>query len=626
MKINDKNLVTEHNKITKEILALLKQNHYTLHEPLIILNPYKTAPLTALISFATPKEGYCSVKVHGKDVDTDISYNFKEITTTHLLPIYGLFPDYDNTVSVEFMDEVISYTIKTEPLPKNMSSIQVVTKSNTKELTFITDNYTRAFDKNGDIRWYLSENIVISKDSPVRFLKNGNIAVMNNKLLHHHCYVSGILELSLLGKIENEYIINGANHEILELNTGDFLVICDKDDFSTEDYIAIIDRKTGLINSDYDFKEILNITPEADITYQSSFYAYKKLLNKNTPDMQILAEVKLKYMFDWLHINSVYYNEDENYIIVSCRIKDCVIKLNSITSEIIWIFTNSDIDWCDDFRDKILKPTNFDNTHYCYGQHSARITPCGDLIIFDNGNFKSKDFSTATPPNENYSRGVAYSIDEQNLTITQTFSFGENLDEKIYACYQGNIEYLNPNHYLINFGGIIFDNEGNFYDAPVVMSDESILTKTVICEVLDNAEISRYIIDNVHTYRATRNNIYSNSSYISLNDNAQILGEARVTATIELNMSLVEMENAPPLNYTINDISDHGERLVFDITFNNCDEDSARYIVFAYLDNYLIFEFNENIVGINKCTLDCLDSNYRVGLFCYDSPNSFAWI
>lgn len=642
MQIINKNQVKLQNEITKAIQTKIDEGTYTLEQPLILLNPYKVSPLTALIIFSTKEVLTCSIKVYGKDEKSSISHTFTQSTKEHCIPVYGLYPDFDNKVRVECLtanaeSTSFEYSIKTTPLPDDMDIVEVIKKSTTDELTFVTDNYTRAFDKNGEIRWYLTKDIVITKDSPVRFLKNGNIAVMNNKLLHHHCFVSGFLELSFLGKIENEYIINGANHEILELNNGDFLVVCDKDDVTTEDYIAIIDRKTGAVKYDYDFKDILGIIPQADTTYQSCLYIYKKILNKTIPDMQLLAEVKLKYIQDWLHINSVYYNEEEGYIIVSCRLKDCVIKIDAVTKEIIWIFTDSNADWCDEFYDKLLKPTNFDRPNYCYGQHSAKIIPTGELVIFDNGIFKSKDFDTAIQPNENYSRGVVYTIDEENLTITQTFSFGDNLQEKLFSCYLGNIEYLNADHYLINFGGIIFDDEGNLYQAPVVTSDESIRVKTVICEVLAGEETARYEIANVNTYRAVRNNIYStnnnnNDIYPKFEANAKILGKAHNTQTVDINITFQEMEEFKKmpttqiLDYTINEIADLGERIVFDITFNNCENNEEKYILFASNDNSttLAFEFKpDSTIGINKCTLECLGDNYKVGLLYYGEFTCF---
>lgn len=509
MKIIEEQPVSQHNIIAKEIHEKFSSNssEYTIETPLIITNPYKTAPLTALICFTTETATSCEVLVKGTSKNTDICYKIEGINTTHFIPVYGLYADSTNTVKITLIESNITseYKIKTDPLPANMQPIEVEKQleSDEVQITFITDTFVRAFDQQGKIRWYLIEEITLPSISPICFLKNGNIAIMNNKLLHHLYYVSGIFEVSMLGKIENEFLVTGANHEILELNNGDLLVSCEKSNVTTEDYIVIIDRKTGEVKSDFDLKEILKIKPEGDITYQCCLYAYRKILDKDKDiaDKQIQAEVKLKFMYDWLHMNSVYYNEAENFIIISSRVKDSVIKIDTTTKEIVWIFTDSNIGWCEELADKILKPTNFDTPNYCYGQHSAQIAPTGELIIFDNGNFRSKDIQKVISPNENYSRGVAYTIDEQAMTITQTFSYGEN--QSTYSCYLGNIEQINPNHYLINFGGIIYDTEGNFYDAPIVVSEEGILTKTVIVETTPTTLLAKYTTA-TNTYRTHR--------------------------------------------------------------------------------------------------------------------------
>lgn len=659
MNITIKNLLLEQNNISKDIKSNIANNNYTLKNPLIMLNAYKIAPLTALIAFNCDDIGYCAIKIVGKD-NNHLYKTFDKETNSHILPILGLYPDYNNTIeicyikscnidtntitnlsyddlvnNIKFKPEIYTFNIKTDKLPDNMKDIEVVKKSTNDDLTFFSELYCRAFDKNGEVRWYLTENSIIPGISPICYLKNGNIMVMNNKLIHHLYYVSGMFELNLLGKIENEYTINGAHHEILELSNGDLMVACEKDDVTTEDYIVILDRKTGEIKKDYDFKEILEITHEADPTYQCCLYAYRRIMNKNIPDKQLQAEVKLKFLFDWLHMNSIYYSEDEHYIIISSRVKDCVIKIDSITKEIIWIFTDDNISWCDEYKNKILNPTNFDRPNYCYGQHSAKITPEGLLIIFDNGNFRSKDFDTATPPNENYSRGVAYSIDEKNRTITQEFEFGRELEDKIYSCYLGSIDFIKKDNYIISFGGIIYDNENNVYDAPIVIEDESISIKAIIIEVEKNIEVGRYVIDNTNAYRSYRHNIYDNVGQHILNDNAKMIGKGRNTQTCNLDISIEQMQQSAKLDYTINFINDIGDRLVFNINFNNCEEDSTKYLVFVSIQdsndnnneqNMLVFQFKpNNTVGINKCTLDSL-GEYKVGLFCLDRKDKFDWI
>ena len=62
-----------------------------------------------------------------------------------------------------------------------------------------------------------------------------------------------------------------------------------------------------------------------------------------------------------------------------------------------------------------------------YAQHSAYLNKNGNLIMFDNGDAR---FNQATGrnyiENRQYSRFAEYKIDEQNMTVQQVYSFGEN--------------------------------------------------------------------------------------------------------------------------------------------------------------------------------------------------------
>ena len=82
----------------------------------VIVNPYKISPLTALIIFKTEEEVSPKVTIEGDDELTTYDYSFKE-EKEHYLPIYGLYPDRDNTVVVEYGDVRKEFTITTEALP-----------------------------------------------------------------------------------------------------------------------------------------------------------------------------------------------------------------------------------------------------------------------------------------------------------------------------------------------------------------------------------------------------------------------------------------------------------------------------------------------------------------------------
>ena len=74
---------------------------HTIKNPNIILNPYKTSPLTALIIFETEEEVSPTVTVQGKDSKTTLSHDFVK-AKKHYLPIYGLYPDTTNKIRITY--------------------------------------------------------------------------------------------------------------------------------------------------------------------------------------------------------------------------------------------------------------------------------------------------------------------------------------------------------------------------------------------------------------------------------------------------------------------------------------------------------------------------------------------
>lgn len=67
------------------------QSDKSLENALVVVNPYETAPLTALILFDTEEAVTVSVKVDGKTAESDIAYTIDKADTHHEIPIFGLY-------------------------------------------------------------------------------------------------------------------------------------------------------------------------------------------------------------------------------------------------------------------------------------------------------------------------------------------------------------------------------------------------------------------------------------------------------------------------------------------------------------------------------------------------------
>ena len=114
------NIVTGNTSIKKEKDILSVQSNkevyfngygYSLDNPNVIINPYGNSPLTGIAMFETSDYSEVSISVNG-----DINYTFGK-NKHHIIPIYGLYADYDNTIVLRSENKEKVINIKTDKLP-----------------------------------------------------------------------------------------------------------------------------------------------------------------------------------------------------------------------------------------------------------------------------------------------------------------------------------------------------------------------------------------------------------------------------------------------------------------------------------------------------------------------------
>ena len=69
--------------------------NYTFDNPNIIIDPYGISPLTAMILFETETEEEVYIKIIGKDKNSTYENTFEK-SKVNYIPIFGLYPDYNN--------------------------------------------------------------------------------------------------------------------------------------------------------------------------------------------------------------------------------------------------------------------------------------------------------------------------------------------------------------------------------------------------------------------------------------------------------------------------------------------------------------------------------------------------
>lgn len=508
---NNKSTNKKEVDLTKNLIAIqskkesdFKTEGFTVDNPNIILNPYGNSPLSALIIFETTNKISPKVTIKGKDKHSTYTHTF-DSNKKHYLPIYGLYPDKTNIIIVEYLDNdqkiKKEFKIETEKLPDNFilpTNIKANKDKLSNELYFFSPSskgYTCAYDVNGDVRWYLTNNALWKIDR----LKKGHLLVSTERRINAPYYMTGLYEIDLLGKIYNEYSLEGGyHHDYYEMENGNLLIA--SDDFSggtVEDIIVELERDTGNIIKTFDLKDILKQTDGKSDNWTE---------------------------YDWFHNNSVWYDKKTNSITLSGRHQDAVINIDYETGKLNWIIGDS-TNWSKEYQKYFFKPIG--ELEWQWSQHAAMITPEGYVFILDNGNNKSKIKEEFVPATKSYTRGVMYEIDTKNMTIKQIWQYGKERGSKFYSPYISDVDYLDKSHYIVHSGGIVY-KDGKIQNAPAGLSGADKLVSTTV-EIL-NDEVIFEINLPTNNYRVEKMSLYEDDKQLEFSKAKRIgsLGQTKI--------------------------------------------------------------------------------------------------
>ena len=472
----------------------------------VIVNPYEISPLTALIIFKTEDAVSPKVTIEGEDELTTFTHTFNE-GKEHYLSVYGLYPDRDNIVVVEYGDVRREFTITTGALPDDFvlpTSVDADKSELTNDLYFFTPSskgYTCAYDVNGNVRWYLTTNSIWE----INRLDNGHLMVSTERLVNSPYYMTGLYEMDMLGKIYKEYSLPGGyHHDYFEMENGNLLVA--SDDFNSgegtvEDYIVELDRETGKIVKSFDLKDILNMEDGK-------------------------SENWIEY--DWFHNNSVWYDKKTNSITLSGRHMDAVINIDYDSGDLNFIIGDS-TNWSEEYQKYFFTPVG-DNFEWQWSQHAAMITPEGYVFIFDNGNNKSKIEDEYVSAEDSYSRGVMYKIDTDNMTIEQVFEYGKERGSEFYSPYISDVDYIDSDHYIIHSGGIVYVDGKNSNQPAGISGADKLVSDTV--EYKDGEVIFEIVLP-TNNYRVEKMSLYPENEEFTLGKAERVgsLGKTKVTSS-----------------------------------------------------------------------------------------------
>ena len=357
-----------------EIQRLLDKKIYSFKDMLIIKNPFGLTPLVALSVFYTDVP--CRVRYHieGNIPETSITETTSTLTTTHQIPIWGLYPERENKVLIELLDsqdtiiDSVTTIISAPALPEELQEAVRLKKKTTKSrLPFVLiaggiDIPVCVYDAEGIIRYYLSEK---PKGYGIFLLSENRFLFAERDVSRPswgNPHANEIHEMDFLGRVYHTYYIEkGIHHNAIEKSKNGNILACASSitDGYVENGVIEIDRKTGEI-----VKE-LNLNDYFDNTYKDSS--------------------------DWAHINALSYDASDDSIIVSLRNVHSIAKFNWSTQELIWILCDP-VFWKKStaMSEKLLQPVG--EIKWFYQQHAVvHLSHAAnssnrqyDIMLFDN--------------------------------------------------------------------------------------------------------------------------------------------------------------------------------------------------------------------------------------------------
>lgn len=566
-----KSLISLQNEYEKDFST----SNYTIENPNVILDPYKSSPLTALILFETNDNVAPKVTVKGKDKNTTLTHTFNK-SKKHYLSIYGLYANYNNEVIIEYKNIKKTINIQTSKLPDDFilpTSVKADKNKLDNDFYFFTPSskgYSCAYDVNGDVRWYLT-NYALWDNSKI---SNGHILVSTERLVNSPYYMTGLYEIDMLGKIYKEYSLPGGyHHDYYEMPNGNLLIA--SNDFNNEagtveDYIVEVDYNTGNIVKSFDLKDILNMNDGQSENWTA---------------------------YDWFHNNSVWYDEKTNSITLSGRHQDAVINIDYDTGKLKWIIGDP-TNWSKEYQKYFFKPVG-NNFEWQYSQHAAMITKEGYVFLFDNGNNKSKIKDNYVDAKDSYSRGVMYKINTDKMTIEQIFEYGKERKSEFYSPYISDVDYLDKNHYIIHSGGIV-SVDGKPSNQPAGLTKGNVKLTSDTVELLNDKVIFEIKLP-TNNYRVEKMKIYDTA--VSKNITAKrlgTLGKTNVDKYKLIKLKDTKLSKNIIKKYNIS-LTNEEDRLVFNGNFKRSDN------VNIVLYNNFVYKYYNVKISKKPYTALCVD-------------------
>jgi arylsulfate sulfotransferase len=338
-------------------------------------------------------------------------------------------------------------------------------------------NWMIVLDGDGDVVWYFHKPDFGGMN--VEFMRNGHLLWSSRR----HS-----LELDILGKVLTKWYPGaydgGAHmdpgavfvdtdtfhHEMLELpepEEADFLTLSTElrtyDDYPIDEIDPTITADGEIVVGDVilEFKrdgtivretKLLDILDPRRLCYESlgNFWGTPgNIYSTVTPGIQT---------HDWSHANSVVIDWSDNTYVVSCRNQDAVVKIARDTGQIVWIHGPHER-WNAPWDQYLLTPIG-PPFGWQYHQHAPEFNRFGNIVLFDNGNFRAIPPDPYLPLEQSYSRAVEFHVDPVAMTTEQIWWYGSHVqgaEDHMFSRFIGDADPLPTTDDILVTNGATFE-------------------------------------------------------------------------------------------------------------------------------------------------------------------------
>lgn len=471
---------------------ILDTEEHDFFHPYCKVDPYGRSPLSAVLLFRTETEMAIHIHVPGKTEMSCADAVFSEYTLEHIIPVYGLYPEKKNFVQMKGIardGKTIEKQIEiiTEKLKYAFQNISLITYIRDEKRIEPGFNFCytglenkgmkMAYDVNGDIRWYFSDDTF---GISANYVDDSSVWVSKQLSDDFQLEDTLICEYNLMGRIQSVYKSPYGVHHDIQFTKNKTILTLGNSKNIRYDKLVEIDRETGNIVYVNDYKKMLQRTRNVSVIYSNS---------------------------DWIHVNSIV--EYRGDFIVSGNTQSTVLK-HDRNGQIKWMLADP-VGYGTYWKQFLLKPVGI-KFEYPYNQHAVEVLPdmdgnpdTVDILLFDNGYSRNKCKGWDEKKHPLYSRMVHYKINEKKMTVRQVWEYGKERPE-LFSKWRGDAD-LQKNGNIIGVFNIRQKNEidqKNYTEHCVVVEVDR--KKNIIWECYGSSMLGRNSYQN---YRIERKEIYS---------------------------------------------------------------------------------------------------------------------